>query len=60
MAYSKQTWVDEVEGVQEGTAVDAIHMNHIENGIDYNSKVTEALKQIIKASVTIDGCSIVK
>lgn len=38
MAYKKQTWVDHFvddEGtvVQQGTAMDALHFNHIEDGI---------------------------
>ncbi len=38
MAYKKQTWVDhfvDEEGtvVQQGTPMDALHFNHIEEGI---------------------------
>lgn len=38
MAYEKQTWVDHIvdaEGhvIRQGTAMDALHFNHIENGI---------------------------
>lgn len=38
MAYEKQTWIDhfvneEGEVVQQGTAMDALHFNHMEDGI---------------------------
>lgn len=39
MAYEKQTWIDHIvddEGnvQQQGTAMDALHFNHIEAGIE--------------------------
>lgn len=38
MAYEKQTWVDhfvdeEGQVIQQGTAMDALHFNHMEEGI---------------------------
>ena len=37
MAYEKQTWVDHIEEdgevKQQGTAMDALHFNHIEDGV---------------------------
>lgn len=38
MAYKKQTWVDHFVGpdgtvVRQGTAMDALHFNHMEEGI---------------------------
>lgn len=38
MAYQKQTWVDHFVDdsgtvVQQGTAMDAVHFNHIEDGV---------------------------
>lgn len=43
MAYEKQTWVDHIvdnEGnvQQQGTAMDALHFNHIESGIENASQ----------------------
>lgn len=33
MAYQKTQWTDHIEGVQEGTPVNAVNMNKIEDGI---------------------------
>lgn len=43
MAYEKQSWIDHIvdeEGqvIQQGTAMDALHFNHMEDGI-YDANV---------------------
>ena len=46
--YVEQTWVDEVEGEQEGTLVDAQHMSHIEEGV---KKVSDKVDGLTAADV---------
>ena len=51
MGYEKQTWEDFVLGVQEGTLVDALHMNHMEDGIKQNSDDIEAINEKLEKKV---------
>lgn len=46
--YEPTAWVDEVEGIQEGTPVDQQNLNNIECGVNSANLSTEFLTEVVK------------
>ena len=46
--YAPTTWVDEVEGIQEGTPVDEQNLNNIECGVNGANLSVEFLTEVMK------------
>ena len=46
--YEPTTWLDEVEGIQEGTPVDEQNLNNMETGINSANITAEFLTEVVK------------
>lgn len=46
--YEPTTWLDEVEGIQEGTPVDEQNLNNMEGGINGANLTAEFLTEVVK------------
>lgn len=47
-SYTPTTWLDEVEGIQEGTPVDEQNLNNMEGGINAANLTAEFLSEVMK------------